>query len=160
MSLEVKKAVLECSHCRVTNSTSSHHDAQQVIGALNADKPFDIINMDIWHLGQTHTDSKYTNIQKASLTTKVCNTTRFAFTAFMLIVNLGLDHQTGIFPNFLNPKLIIIDKASKFKGVLTTDCETIGVKYYMWCHHQKATTQSYLNNFTGTCLNKGMYIGW
>jgi hypothetical protein len=49
MSWDIRKAVLECAHCRVANATS--HQTQQIIGALSIDEPFNVISMAIWHPG-------------------------------------------------------------------------------------------------------------
>jgi hypothetical protein len=131
MSKDIREAVINCGHCRVANSTS--HEAQQIIGALSTDEPFDIISMDIWHPGKTKTDSKYHNVQKATLTC-LCNTTGFASTAFVnqidsdQITRLAFSHF--FVPNGL-PKLVIVDEGSEFKGVLVTVCETLGIQYYV-----------------------------
>lgn len=45
MSKDVRRAVLYCAHCIVAN-TASHHQAQQILGALSMHEPFDIISMD------------------------------------------------------------------------------------------------------------------
>jgi hypothetical protein len=90
--------------------------------------------MDIWHLGKIKTDSKYRNIQKATLACLLCNTTGFALTAFVNQINLDqitrLAFSHFFVPNGL-PKVVMVDKGSKFKGVLVTVCETLGIQYYV-----------------------------
>jgi hypothetical protein len=130
MSSDIKEAVLTCGHCRVANSTS--HRAQQIIGALSTDEPFDIISMDIWYPGKT-INSQHKSGQKAVLTS-LCNTTGFASTAFISQINSDLVTRLAFahffVPNGL-PKLIIIDEGSEFKGFLVLVCETLGIQYYV-----------------------------
>ncbi len=130
MSRDIRKAVLECAHCRVANATS--HQSQQIIGALSMDEPFDVISMDIWYPGTTQTNTTTTTNQKAILTS-LDNLTGFANLAFSsqvtseMIARLAFSHF--FVPNGL-PKLVIVDGGSEMKGVLIAMCEQIGIPYY------------------------------
>ena len=129
MSQDIRKAVLECAHCRVANATS--HQAQQIIGALSMDGPSDIISMDIWYPGATKTNTTTKN-QKAILTC-LDNLTGYANLAFSsqvrseMIARLEFSHL--FVPNGL-PKLVLVDGSSEMKGVLIAICEQIGIPYY------------------------------
>ena len=131
MSTDVRKAVIECAHCRVANAAS--HQAQQILGALTMDEPFDIISMDVWHPGSTLKNTATTRNQKGILTC-LCNLTGFASLAFVpqlnsdMMARLAFSHF--FVPNGL-PKLVIIDGGSEFKGVLITMCDQIGIQYYV-----------------------------
>ena len=131
MSTDVRKAVLECAHCRVANAAS--HQAQQILGALSMDEPFDIISMDVWHPGTTFKNTTTTRNQKGILTC-LCNLTGFASLAFVpqlnsdMMARLAFSHF--FVPNGL-PKLVIIDGGSEFKGVLIAMCDQIGIQYYV-----------------------------
>jgi hypothetical protein len=131
MSRDIRQAVLNCAHCRVANMAS--HEAQQVIGALSMDEPFDVISMDIWHPGKTKMNTTTTRNQRAALTC-LCNLTGFANVAFVPHINsdtmarLAFSHC--FVPNGL-PKLVIIDGGSEFKGVMLAMCDQIGVQYYV-----------------------------
>ena len=130
MSRDIRKAVLECAHCRVANAAS--HEAQQIIGALSMDEPFDVISMDIWYPGSTKTNTTTTKNQTAILTC-LDNLTGFANLAFSsqvsseMIARLAFSHF--FVPNGL-PKLVIVDGGSEMKGVLIAMCEQIGIPYY------------------------------
>ena len=74
------------------------------------DEPFDVISMDVWHLGTTKKNNAMTRNQKATLTC-LCNLTGFASLAFVRQINsdtmgrLAFSHF--LIPNGL-PKLVII----------------------------------------------------
>ena len=127
MSRDIQKAVLECAHCRVANVAS--HQAQQIIGALSMDEPFDIISMDIWYPGSTKTNTTTTQNQKTILTC-LNNLTGFANLAFSsqgsseMIARLAF--SLFFVPNGL-PKLVIADGSSEMKGVLIATCKQIGI---------------------------------
>jgi hypothetical protein len=129
MSVDIRKAVLDCGFCRVANATS--HGAQQIIGALSTDEPFDIISMDVWHPGTTTPTAEGGKFQKAVLTC-LCNMTGFASLAFVsqfdsnMMARLAFSHF--FVPNGL-PKLVLIDEDSTFKGELMTICDILGVRY-------------------------------
>jgi hypothetical protein len=126
---KIRKAVLHCAHCRVANSTS--HQAQQILGALSTNEPFDIICVDVWHPGKTH--QKTDTFQRAVLTC-LCNLTGFVSLAFLtridseLVTRIAFSHF--FCPNGL-PKMVILDGGSKFKGMLVEVCEALGVQYHV-----------------------------
>jgi hypothetical protein len=80
MSVDFQKAVLDCGFCRVANVLS--HWAQQIIGALSTDEPFDIISMDVWHPGKTTPTEEGKQFQNAILTC-ICNMMGFVNLAFV-----------------------------------------------------------------------------
>jgi hypothetical protein len=80
MSRDVRKAALECAHCRVANATS--HQSQQIAGVLLMDKPFDVIRMDVWCPGTTKTNETTMKNQKAATLASLDNLTGFANLAF------------------------------------------------------------------------------
>ena len=131
MSVDIRRAVLECAHCRVANASS--HQAQQIIGALSMDEPFDTISMDVWHPGRTKTDQRSAKYQKAVLTS-VCNLTGFASIAFIPQIDSDtmarLTFSHFFVPNGL-PKLVVIDSGSEFKGAVISMCDRLGVSYYV-----------------------------
>jgi hypothetical protein len=129
MSIDIRKAVLDCGFCRVANATS--HSAQQIIGALSTDEPFDIISMDVWFPGTTTPTTDGGRFQKAILTC-LCNMTGFASLAFVSQINSNMMARLAFshffVPNGL-PKLVLIDEDSAFKGDLMTMCDILGVRY-------------------------------
>jgi hypothetical protein len=136
MSTDVKEAVLKCGHCRVANATS--HEAQQILGALTVDEPFDVITIDVWYPGKTDnkpppTRGREDRFQKAILTC-LCTMTGFASLAFLSAVNseatARMSFSHFFIPNGL-PKLVLIDDGSEFKGVMVQMCETLGIQYYV-----------------------------
>ena len=54
---DIGKAVTECGHCILGNNIS--HQAQQILGSLSMDEPFDIIAIDIWIPGVNLTKGSY-----------------------------------------------------------------------------------------------------
>jgi hypothetical protein len=54
MLKDVRNFVTECAHCRVANL--SNHEAQAILGTINAEAPFDIIFLDVWTPGTVATD--------------------------------------------------------------------------------------------------------
>jgi hypothetical protein len=156
MSKDVRKAVLECAHCREANTAS--HQAQQILGALSMDEPFDIISMDMWCRGKTQTNTTTMKNQKAALTS-LCNLTGFASLAFApqvdsdAMARLAFSHFFA--PNLL-PKLAIIDGGSEFKGVLVTMCEGIGTLHYV--ASPEAHNSIFCERFH-RCLNTVQRIG-
>ena len=79
------------------------HEAQQVLGALSMDEPFDVISMDAWHPASTKTNANATTTrnQKAILTC-LDNLTGFANLAFAsqvssdMIARLAFSHFFGL----------------------------------------------------------------
>jgi hypothetical protein len=137
MSTDVKEAVLKYGHCRIANATS--HNAQQILGALMIDEPFDVITINVWYPGKTDgrpppTRSKEDRFQKAILLTCLCTMTGFASLAFLSLINSETTSRM-LFSHFFMPnglpKIILINKGSKFKGVLAEMCNTLGIQYYM-----------------------------
>ena len=81
---DIRRAVLECGHCILGNNVS--HKAQQILGILSVDEPFDIIAIDIWIPGTTLAKNALlpdrSEIKTASLTS-ACNLTAFATVAYL-----------------------------------------------------------------------------
>ena len=50
MATDIKQLTLGCGHCNAANITS--HEAQQQLAAFQADEPFDVITLDVWHPGR------------------------------------------------------------------------------------------------------------
>ena len=116
MFTDICQAVLQCGHCILGNNVS--HRAQQILGSLSTDEPFDIIAIDIWIPGTTKPKSSYvedrSNVRQAMLTS-LCNLTAFATVGYLNslegeVVTQVLMSQI-IMPNGL-PKLILLDDDS------------------------------------------------
>jgi hypothetical protein len=156
MSRDIRKAALECAHCRVANAAS--HQAQQIIGALSMDEPFDVMSMDMWCPGTTKTNTTTTKNQNAILTC-LDNLTGFANLAFSsqasseMITRLAFSHF--FVPNGL-PKLVIVDGGSKMKGVLIAMCEQMGAPH---CQAPPEAHNSISCERFHQCLNKVEKIG-
>jgi hypothetical protein len=68
MSKDIRKAVLECAHCKAANTAS--HRAQQRLGALTMDEPFDI-TMDVWHPGSALKNAAATRNQNSDISLQI-----------------------------------------------------------------------------------------
>jgi hypothetical protein len=140
-----------CEFCKVANAAS--HWAQQIIGALSTDKPFNIISMDIWHPGMMTSMSKGNRFQKAILTC-LCNMTGFASLAFVSHIDSNMMARSAFSHFFIAnglPRLVLIDKDSAFKGYLMTMCDILGVRYIIvW--HWRNTMPSYAKDSTGISI--------
>jgi hypothetical protein len=157
MSRDIRNAVLDCAHCRVANAAS--HQAQQVLGVLSIDEPFDIISMDVWHLGtRTKLTTMTTHNQKAALTC-LDKLTGFASLVFVPQINSAtmarLAFSHFLVPNGL-PKLVITDGESEFKGALIAMCEQLGISHYVAAPEQH---NAILSECFHRCLNKVQRIG-
>ncbi len=137
MYTDIRKAVLECGHCVLTNNVS--HKAQQILGALDTDEPFDVISIDLWIPGATTKrikdmiDSGEAVPRKAAMT-GVCNLTGFAGVALVDALETGKPAQVlfGFFivPNGF-PKLILIDRDSLFGNLLKAMLDELGIAYFV-----------------------------
>ena len=50
MARDIKQLTLGCGHCNAANIAS--HEAQQQLQTFQADEPFDVITLDVWHPGK------------------------------------------------------------------------------------------------------------
>jgi hypothetical protein len=132
---DVRKAVTECGHCILGNNVS--HQAQQILGSLTTDEPFDIIAMDIWIPGVTDVKGAYiqdrSNIRQGTLTS-LCNMTAFASVGYLEnlegnIISAVMMSQI-IMPNGL-PKLVLLDDDSLFKLDLIALLDDMGIAYHV-----------------------------
>jgi Integrase zinc binding domain len=132
---DIKEAVTTCARCILGNNTK--HQGQKVYKPIMTAEPFDIICLDIWHPGVTHTSKQRNEMDKnelkgGALLTSLCNTTSFATTAKISQVNSeevrDKTFQQIMVPNGL-PMLILIDQGSEFKGVLTSFCTELGIHF-------------------------------
>ena len=127
MYLDVKEAVAECAHCRLTNAVG--HEAKQVLEAISCETPFDVIAIDVWSPGDV--PDKHGHVKAL---TSLDTMTGFASVAILqdMAAETVARETFAIFfvPNGL-PKLILIDAGSENKGQLTAMCDTLGVKYHM-----------------------------
>ena len=128
MAADIKQLTLGCGHCNAANITS--HEAQQQLQTFQADEPFDVITLDVWHPGKAATVKKgsgthvvtcidaMTGFAAATFVDALDSETmtRAAFTAFFIAHGL--------------PKLVIIDSGSEFAGALKTLCQNIGLPHY------------------------------
>ena len=131
---DVKEAVTTCAHCILGNNTQ--HQGHKIYTPIMTAEPFDIICLDIWHPGITHTSKQRAELNHAelggALLTSLCNTTSFATTAEISQVNSeevrDKAFQQILVPNGL-PLIIIIDQGSEFKGLLTGFCMELGIRF-------------------------------
>jgi hypothetical protein len=148
--MDTRKAVLDCGCCWVVANAASYW-AQQIIGTLSTDEPFNIISMGAWHPRMTNpTASKGGKFQKAILTC-LRNMTGFASLAFVSQINLNMMSLLAFLHFFITnglPKLVLIDKDSAFKGDLMTMCDILGVRYIKVA--PKNTMPSYAKDSTNT----------
>ena len=56
MATDIKQLTIGCGHCNAANIAS--HEAQQQLAAFQADEPFDVITLDVWHPGRAATVKK------------------------------------------------------------------------------------------------------
>ena len=132
---DIRRAVLECGHCILGNNVS--HKAQQILGSLSVDEPFDIIAIDIWIPGVTLAKNALlpdrSEIKTASLTS-VCNLTAFATVAYLPSMEGDVIAQVLmaqiVMPNGL-PKLILLDEDSLFKQDLMVLLEDMSLPYHV-----------------------------
>ncbi len=145
---DVKEAVTTCAHCIVGNSTQ--HKGQKMYTPILTAEPFDIICLDIWHPGITHTSKQRSELVHeelgGALLTSLCNTTSFATWVNSKEVR-DKAFQQIMAPNGL-PLIILIDQGSEFKGVLTGFCTELGIRFEVL--RQNSMTESCANDFTGT----------
>jgi hypothetical protein len=137
---------VKCAHCVVANSTS--HKAQQILGRLASDEPFDIVSYDIWVPGITDPQGTgpsrlYDKVGKTrrgeapikqAAITGACNLTGFATAAFLstmdskTIANQVFAHH--IIPNGL-PRMVLIDNDSLFKRGLIDVLDQLQINYHV-----------------------------
>ena len=132
---DVHKAVVECGHCILGNNVS--HQAQQILGALLIDEPFDIIAVDIWIPGVTQKKGSFledkSGVRQAMLTS-LCNLTAFATVGFLTTLESEVVAQVLmsqiIMPNGL-PKMVVIDDDSLFKTELMPLLDDMGIPFHV-----------------------------
>ena len=132
---DVRKAVTQCGHCVLGNNVS--HQAQQILGSLSTDEPFDIIAVDMWIPGVTLSKGSYvpdrSNVRNATLTS-LCNLTAFATVAHLASMEGDVIAQVLmsqiVMPNGL-PKLILLDDDSLFKHDLMTLLDDMGLPFHV-----------------------------
>jgi hypothetical protein len=135
MNADIKKAVTECGHCILGNNVS--HQAQQILGALSFDEPFDVIAIDLWMPGVTFNKGSFigdrTKVRNASLTS-LCNLTGFASIGY--VDSLEGESITRVLmaqivlPNGI-PKLVLLDADSLFKNDLVRLLDDMGLPFHV-----------------------------
>ncbi len=135
MYKDIRQAEVECGHCILGNNVS--HQAQQILGSLTTDEPFDIISIDIWIPGVTLSKGSYvpdkSNVRQAALTS-LCNLTAFSTVGYLN--SLEADQITTvllssiIMPNGL-PKLVLLDDDSLFKRDLRMVLDDMGIPFHV-----------------------------
>ena len=128
MATDIRQLTLGCGHCNAANVTS--HEAQQQLQTFQADQPFDILTMDIWHPGKAATTKKGNGTH---VVTCIDAMTGFAAATFVD----ALDSETitraafvAFFTTHGLPRMVIIDSGSEFAGALQALCQGIGIPHY------------------------------
>ena len=128
MAAEVRQLTLGCGHCNAANVAS--HEAQQQLATFQADEPFDVITLDVWHPGRAATVKKGNGSHAVT-----CIDTMTGFAAATFVNALDSETMTrAVFTAFFIthglPRLVIIDSGSEFAGAVKTLCQNIGLPYY------------------------------
>ena len=127
MHSEIKDAVGNCAHCRLTNATG--HENQQVLQALSTDAPFDVIALDVWSPGEV--PDRLGNAKAIT-----CLDTMTGFASVLAVQNISSDNMARntfahfFVPNGL-PKLVLLDAGSENKGTVSAMCGALGIRYHM-----------------------------
>ena len=127
MHSEVKEAVGNCAHCRLTNAAG--HENQQVFQALSTDAPFDVVALDVWSPGDIPD-----RIGNAKAIT--CLDTMTGFASTVAVQDISSDSMARntfahfFVPNGL-PKLVLLDLGSENKGLVITMCGALGIRHHM-----------------------------
>lgn len=125
---DIKQLTLGCGHCNAANIAS--HEAQQQLQTFQADQPFDVITMNVWHPG------KAANTRKGARTHVVtCIDAMTAFAAATFVEAIDSETMTrAAFTAFFIPhglpRLVITDSGSEFAGALQVLCQNIGIPHY------------------------------
>ena len=128
MTQDIRRMTLGCAHCMAANIAS--HEAQQQLRTFEADNPFDVIVLDIWHPGRAAIIKNgpgshvlvcidvMTGFASATFVDSVDSETitRASFTAFFITHGL--------------PKLTIVDAGNEFAGTLKAMCSSMGLPFY------------------------------
>ena len=127
MTQAIREMTLGCAHCKAANIAS--HDAQQELKTFEADAPFDVITMDIWHPGRA------ASLRNKESHVLICLDTMTGFASATFVPALDSDTiTTAAFTSFFTthglPKLTIIDAGNEFAGTLQTMCTGIGLPFY------------------------------
>jgi hypothetical protein len=128
MAADIRQLTLGCGHCNAANIAS--HEAQQQLQTFQADEPFDVITLDVWHPGRA------ASVKKGSGTHVVtCIDAMTGFAAATFVDALDLETMTraaftAFFINHGLPRLVIIDSGSEFAGAMQTLCQNIGIPNY------------------------------
>lgn len=87
---DVKEAVTTCAHCIILGNNMQHHGGKVYQPILPAE-PFNIIGLDTWQPGLTHTSKQRAEMNQdklgGAILTSLCNTTLFATTAKLTQAN-------------------------------------------------------------------------
>ena len=128
MATEIKELTLGCGHCKAANVAS--HEAQQQLQTFEADEPFDVITLDVWHPGRAATVKKGNG---SHAVTCIDAMTGFATAAFVEALDSETMTRVAFTAFFIThglPKLVIIDSGSEFAGAMQTLCGNIGLPNY------------------------------
>ena len=128
MATEIKQLTLGCGHCNAANITS--HEAQQQMTAFQADEPFDVITLDVWHPGRAASVRKGNS---SHVVTCIDTMTGFAAATFVNALDSETMTRAAFTAFFINhglPRLVIIDSGSEFAGAMQTLCQNIGIPNY------------------------------
>ena len=128
MASDIKQLTLGCGHCNAANV--ANHEAQQQLQTFQADEPFDVIALDVWHPGKAATIKKGNS---SHVVTCVEAMTGFAAAAFVDALDSETMTKAAFTSFFIThglPKLVIIDSGSEFAGALQTLCGSIGLPHY------------------------------
>ncbi|KAI2508403.1 hypothetical protein MHU86_6077 [Fragilaria crotonensis] len=128
MATDIKQLTLGCGHCNAANITS--HEAQQQLATFQADEPFDVITLDVWHPGRAATVKKGNGTH---VVTCIDTMTGFAAATFVNALDSETMTRAAFTSFFINhglPRLVIIDSGSEFAGAMQTLCQNIGLPNY------------------------------
>ena len=128
MTADIKQMTLGCGHCNAANITG--HEAQQKLNTFEADEPFDVITMDIWHPGKAASTRKG---QGSHVVTCLDAMTGFAAATFVESLDAETITRAAFTAFFIThglPRLVIIDSGSEFAGALITLCQNIQLPHY------------------------------
>ena len=128
MAADIKQLTLGCGHCNAANATS--HEAQQQLQTFQADEPFDVITLDVWHPGKAATTKKGTGTH---VVTCIDAMTGFAAATFVDALDSETMTRAAFTAFFIThglPRLVIIDSGSEFAGAMQALCQNIGIPHY------------------------------
>jgi hypothetical protein len=128
MAADEKQLTLGCGHCNAANATS--HEAQQQLQTFEADQPFDVITLDVWHPGKAATTKKEPGTH---VVTCIDAMTGFAAATFVDALDSETMTRAAFAAFFIThglPRLVIIDSGSEFAGALQALCQNIGIPHY------------------------------